>query len=76
MPKIGRLNAAKTIFLLCDMQEKFSKAVIHFNEIVETSIRVAEASKLLHIPCLITEHYPKGWYFLTPMFYCKKLHVI
>ncbi len=58
--KLGRLNPSKTILLLCDMQQKFSGAVSHFNEIVETSGRLALTAKHLDIKTLITEHYPKG----------------
>ena len=58
--RLGRLNPSKTILLLCDMQEKFAKPITHFNEVVETSVRLTEAAKLLGIPQLITEHYPKG----------------
>ena len=34
--KIGRLNPSKTLLLLCDMQEKFAKSMLHFNEVVKT----------------------------------------
>jgi hypothetical protein len=60
MHKIGRINPLKTILLLCDMQEKFSKTILHFNEVVNTSIRVTEVAKLLQVPILITEQYPRG----------------
>ena len=60
---IGRLNVSKTILLLCDMQTKFANSIVHFNEIVETSGRIANVAKLLQLPCIITEHYPKGWDF-------------
>ena len=58
--KVGLIKPAKTILLLCDMQQKFAKSITHFNEIVETSGRLATCAKLLQIPSLITEHYPKG----------------
>ena len=57
--KIGRFNPSKTLLLLCDMQEKFANSILHFNEVVETSRKVAEISRMAQIPCLITEHYPK-----------------
>ena len=58
--KIGRLNPAKTFFLLCDMQEKFSKSISYFDQILNAQMRILEATKLLEIPCIVTEHYPKG----------------
>lgn len=66
--KFGRLNPSKTVLLLCDMQEKFAKHISHFNEIVETSGRLVETSKHLQIPCLITEHYPKGFLIIFLFF--------
>ena len=65
MHKIGRINPLKTILLLCDMQEKFSKTILHFNEVVSTSIRVTEVAKLLQVPILITEQYPRGILFFV-----------
>ena len=58
--KVGRLNPARTFLLLCDLQEKFTKTIQHFDEIFEASNRLLEASKLLQIPVVVTEHYPKG----------------
>jgi hypothetical protein len=58
--RVGLIKPAKTILLLCDMQQKFAKSITHFNEIVETSVRLVTCAKLLQIPSLITEHYPKG----------------
>lgn len=58
--KLGRLNPTKTILLICDMQEKLAKSVSRFENIVETSGRIIDASKLFGIPKLVTEHYPKG----------------
>jgi nicotinamidase-related amidase len=60
--KLGRLNMNKTVLLLCDMQEKFSKSITHFDEIVETSGRLVDMAKHLNLPYFTTEHYPKGKY--------------
>lgn len=60
--RIGRLNPTKTVLLLCDMQEKFARIIQHFNPIVETSNRVLDTCKILNIPYVVTEHYPKGYY--------------
>ena len=58
--RIGRLNPSKTFLLLCDMQEKFATTIQHFDEIVLNSEKVLDACKLLQVPYLVTEHYPKG----------------
>jgi hypothetical protein len=75
MQRIGRLNPTKTILLLCDMQEKFARSIQFFNEIVETSARVHETCKLAKVPCLITEHYPKG-FFIFSIFYKFYIEII
>jgi nicotinamidase-related amidase len=62
--RLGRLNISKTVLLLCDMQEKFSKSITHFDEIVETSGRLVQVAKHLDLPYFTTEHYPKGKYNL------------
>lgn len=61
--KIGKLNPSRTILLLCDIQEKFAKNIQYFNEITANSIRVLEACKLIGVPVLATEQYPKGFNF-------------
>jgi nicotinamidase-related amidase len=58
--RIGRLVPSRTVLLLCDLQEKFAPSIQHFKEIVETSVKLAECAKLLNIPIIVTEHYPKG----------------
>ena len=57
---VGKLNPKKSILLLCDMQEKFSKSIQYFNEIVDTSERMLNFAKILGIKFYATEHYPKG----------------
>jgi len=58
--KIGKLLPNKSVLLLCDMQDKFSKIIQHFDQVVETSGKLGEFAKLLNMNTYITEHYPKG----------------
>lgn len=58
--KLGNIKLAETVFFLCDMQEKFRPAIKYFDEIVEVSKRLVAASKILSIPLIVTEQYPKG----------------
>lgn len=51
----NNLNAAKTAFLLCDMQEKLLPAMFSSNEILEIGKRMVEAAKVLNIPLVVTE---------------------
>ncbi|XP_060064670.1 isochorismatase domain-containing protein 1-like [Ylistrum balloti] len=58
--RLGNLALDKTVIFVCDMQERFRPAIAYFSEIVEVAGRILEASKLLNIPVIVTEQYPKG----------------
>ncbi|XP_038058224.1 isochorismatase domain-containing protein 1-like [Patiria miniata] len=60
MRTLGNLAAESTVFFLCDMQEKFKPAIKYFSDIVEVAKRLTETSKILEIPLIVTEQYPKG----------------
>ncbi|XP_062127138.1 isochorismatase domain-containing protein 1 [Drosophila sulfurigaster albostrigata] len=63
MSKIGRrlyrLQADKTLFLLCDIQEKFKPAIPLLGAVIENSKKLVEAGKVFNIPLLVTEQYPE-----------------
>lgn len=42
------------------MQERFRTAIKHFNDILEVCRRLVSAAKILKIPLIVTEQYPKG----------------
>lgn len=42
------------------MQEKFRPTIKYFPEIVEVSSRLFRAARILDIPVIVTEQYPKG----------------
>lgn len=54
------LSCDTSALFLCDLQEKFRPAIQYFPQIVETSNRLLQACKLLKVPYLVTEQYPKG----------------
>lgn len=54
------LHAAKTALLVVDMQEKIATAVIHQTQILNTLCLLIEGFKILNLPILLTEQYPKG----------------
>ncbi|KAL5006806.1 hypothetical protein ScPMuIL_015612 [Solemya velum] len=58
--QLGNLQANKTVFFLCDMQERFRPAIHCFVEILEVVGRLVQTSKILNIPMIVTEQYPKG----------------
>ncbi|XP_041038276.1 isochorismatase domain-containing protein 2 [Carcharodon carcharias] len=57
---IGRLSTRGCALFLCDMQEKFRPNVAYFPQIVAVSARMLQASKVLEIPVIVTEQYPRG----------------
>ncbi|XP_056143115.1 isochorismatase domain-containing protein 2 [Lampris incognitus] len=60
MAGIGRLSTKGSVLLLCDMQEKFRPNIFQFTNIVSNAARLLEASRVLGIPPIVTEQYPKG----------------
>lgn len=58
--RVTPLVKDKSILLLCDLQEKFRPAVKYFPQIVETSNKLLQACRILEIPYVVTEQYPKG----------------
>merc|ERR1719427_2189011 len=57
---LGRLCEKTASLFLCDMQVKFAPSISYFPEIIETSRRMNELSKILELPTIVTEQYPKG----------------
>ena len=45
----------KTVFFLCDFQEKFRPAIHKFDEISKVAGRLVKYSKPLNIPLIVTE---------------------
>lgn len=58
--KIGQFALRNTALFLCDMQVKFRSMIDHFPETVEVSKRMFDAAKIVDMPVVITEQYPKG----------------
>lgn len=60
LAKLGKLIPDNSALFLCDMQEKFRPSIKYFNEIVFNSNRLLQAAKILEMPVICTEQYPKG----------------
>ncbi|KAL8614295.1 Isochorismatase domain-containing protein 2, mitochondrial [Nucella lapillus] len=58
--KLGKLAVKNSCLFLCDMQEKFRPTIQYFPQIVSVSARMLQASRLLEMPVVVTEQYPKG----------------
>ncbi|XP_053698355.1 isochorismatase domain-containing protein 1 [Sabethes cyaneus] len=59
LTKLGFLEAKKTLFLLCDLQEMFRPGMKIFDPVVKNANKLVQAGKLLDIPLIVTEHYPE-----------------
>ena len=60
--RIAQLSSKTSLLLLCDMQEKFRSTIKYFPQIVETSNKLLQVCKVLDVPYIVTEQYPKGSY--------------
>lgn len=60
MHQIGRLVPERTVFFLCDVQERFRSAIYGFDELVLTINKTLKVAKVLNIPVIVTEQNPKA----------------
>ena len=58
---IGRLTVKNSGLFLCDMQEKFRKTISYYPQILAVSSRMLKAAKIMEMPVVVTEQYPKGY---------------
>lgn len=57
---LGKIGVKNSMLFLCDMQEKFRPTIKYFPQIVEVSSRMLKAARILQMPVVTTEQYPKG----------------
>ncbi|KPP72898.1 isochorismatase domain-containing protein 1-like, partial [Scleropages formosus] len=57
---LGNLSPATTVFFCCDMQERFRPAIKYFGDIISVGQRLLQGARLLGIPVIVSEQYPKG----------------
>ncbi|XP_055373869.1 isochorismatase domain-containing protein 1-like [Condylostylus longicornis] len=58
--RFAKLDLKNTSFLLCDIQTKFRPSMKFFDPFVVNSNKLVKAGKILNVPLLATEHYPKA----------------
>ncbi|XP_077106786.1 isochorismatase domain-containing protein 2 [Ranitomeya variabilis] len=66
LSRIGKLGQHSSVLFLCDMQEKFRHSISFFNQIVSVSARILQTAKILEIPVVVTEQYPRGLGLTVP----------
>ncbi len=61
--RLARLSSKTSLLLLCDMQDKFRSTIKYYPQIIETSNKLLQACKILDVPYVVTEQYPKGSHY-------------
>ncbi|KAJ8338717.1 hypothetical protein SKAU_G00355030 [Synaphobranchus kaupii] len=57
---LGNLSTSTTVFFCCDMQERFRPAIKYFGDIISVGQRLLQGARILGIPVIVSEQYPKG----------------
>lgn len=57
---IARLDQASTVLFVCDIQERFTKAIYGFDRMVDASAKLLRGASILNVPVFATEQNPKG----------------
>ena len=55
-----RLERGRSVLVVVDVQEAFRPAVIDFSRVVQNVAVLVQGARVLDIPVLVTEQYPKG----------------
>lgn len=58
---LGRLDANKTLFFLCDIQKVFEPLIHNMARVEQTARYLTRAAKILNIPVIATEHNIKAF---------------
>lgn len=58
---VGKLNPAKTVLLVCDVQERFRSLIWRMETVVHTTQYMTSLAALLDIPVVVTEQYKKAF---------------
>lgn len=57
---IPRFRTGQTALLVIDMQQALLPAIAHGQSLVAQAVKLLEGARLLKVPVLITEQYPRG----------------
>ena len=57
---IPRLVASNSVFLVCDIQERFRPIIHRYDTVISKSALLYQVSSALGIPCIMTEQNPKA----------------
>lgn len=54
------LNRDDSVLIIVDIQERLAAVMEERERVIRNTLHLIEASRLLGIPCILTEQYPKG----------------
>ena len=54
------LDASNSLILLIDIQEKLLPKIHGHKELLDFSLKIIDVAKVLNIPMIVSEQYPKG----------------
>ena len=70
MRRIPRLDASKTVLLVCDVQERFRSLIYKSESLSGRTALVAKACRVLKIPVVVTEQVPRVFGSTVPDLQC------
>lgn len=60
MDKLGIIDRNRAVFVLVDAQERLLKAMENRDQVISNANKLIEAAKIMGIPLIVSEQYPKG----------------
>ncbi len=54
------LNRSESVLLVIDLQEGYRGQIVEYERTVRSARRLVEAAKIMAVPIMVTEQYPKG----------------
>jgi len=66
MPHPRALDVGQSVLLVIDVQESYRSLTVDYETMVQGVRRLIEAARILDVPVLATEQYPKGLGHLVP----------
>lgn len=57
--KLGRLDTKSTLFILCDLQERFRSVALHFPAIITNAQKLVNCGKELDVKLIVSEQNPE-----------------
>ena len=63
---VGKIRPGKSALLVCDLQDRFQSVISEFSNVLGVSTTMVNASKILGVPIVVTEQYPKAFGHTVP----------